>query len=54
MTTIDPHLKITAAILAMATIYRRQEPPEKDDPDGALKSVLSTYRQITRELNNKL
>lgn len=53
MTTNDPHLKITAAILTMAVTHRRQEPPEQDDLQGAIKTVLSTYQQITHELEQQ-
>lgn len=46
MSNIESSLSVTAAILTVATIYRRQEPPAEDSPEEAMKSVLTTYRKI--------
>lgn len=47
---MEKHIDVVAALLTIAITYRRQEPPEKDDPKGALKSVLATYNEVKNEL----
>ena len=50
MSSNKESISIAAAILTFATIYRRMEPPEQDDPEGALKTVLTTYDTIHKKL----
>jgi hypothetical protein len=46
------NLNIVAALLTIAIIHRRQEPPAEDDPKGAFKSVLTTYKEVVQILES--
>lgn len=46
MSKNDSSVSVTAAILTVAAIYRRQEPSAEDKPEEAIKTVLTTYRKI--------
>ena len=47
----DGNIQTTAALLTIAATHRRQIPPEQDDPEGAINSVLSTYQTILESLS---
>jgi hypothetical protein len=44
------NLNLVAALLTVAIIHRRQEPPSQDDPKGAFQSVIATYKEVIQTL----
>lgn len=48
----EDNIHTTAALLTIAATQRRQEPPEKDDPEGAIDDVLATFRKIVTSLSD--